>query len=302
MIEDNQIFRECRVEAVEKEMSDDKGGLRIKVRIEPDDNDCETVEDLPYCYPLIPKHFHINPKVGEMVLVILGTLGATRGRRWYIGPMISQQYFLDKDPYKYSARSLLDNGKYVQPLPKPEMNPENEGTYPDQDDIALQGRQNADLILKNNEVRLRCGFKKEPTGLPKNTLLFNKEDLCYIQMKYINQKGYRGGIIGKDGRSFCSVINLVADRINLLSHDTKMPFKLNDKKDLITNETQQSIDNNAHPLVFGDELIVFLKKMMELIRTHTHPFAMDPPEFTTPQTSVLNEDLNKMLSDSIKIN
>ena len=58
MVNDNIIFRECEVLSV----IDDQAGLRIKVRIDPDDNDCETIEQLPYCYPLIPKHFHINPR------------------------------------------------------------------------------------------------------------------------------------------------------------------------------------------------------------------------------------------------
>lgn len=288
---DDKVFRECEVLSVE----DDKAGLRIKVKLHPEDADCETIDDLPYCYPLIPKHFHINPKKGEMVIIILGVLGAAKGRRWFIGPIISQQYALNYDPFNYSARSLLDNGKVSAPLPRPDLNPDNEGTYPDRDDIALQGRQNADLILKDNEVRLRCGFKKEPKGLPKNTLLFNKEDLSYIQMKYKK-------LVDKNNKEFSSSINIVADRINLLSHDSKTPFKLNDRKDLITDGELLRIIENAHPMVYGDNLINFLKKLIEVIRTHTHPSAMDPPSFTTPQTEVLNEKFDKMLSDSIRIN
>lgn len=290
-IKDKMIFRECQVLSVE----DDKAGLRIKVKIHPDDADCKTIEDLPYCYPLMPKHFHINPREGEMVLIITNILGQTKNRRWFIGPIISQQYALNYDPYKYSARSILDNGKYVKPLPRPELNPENEGTYPDRDDIAIQGRQNADLILKDNEVRLRCGFKKEPKGLPKNTLLFNREDLSYIQMKYKRLKD-------KKGNNFSSAINIVADRINLLSHDSKTPFTLNDRKDLISDEELIKILEQAHPLVYGDELITFLKQLIEVIRTHTHPFSMDPPCFTTPQNEVLNTNLDEMLSNSIRIN
>ena len=288
---DDKIFRECEVLSVE----DDKGGLRIKVRIHPDDSDCKTIDDLPYCYPLIPKHFHINPKVGEMVLVIVSVLGVTKGRRWFIGPIISQQYALNYDPFKFSARSLLDNGQIVSPLPRPDLNPDNEGTYPDREDIALQGRQNADLILKDNEVRLRCGFKREPKGLPKNTLLFNREDLSYIQMKYKKLKDHKGN-------NFSSSINIVADRINLLSHDSRTPFTLNDRKDLITDEELVKILENAHPLVYGDDLVSFLKQLIEVIRTHTHPFSMDPPCFTTPQINVLNTNLDEMLSQSVRTN
>lgn len=290
-VNDDRIFRECEVLSV----IDDKAGLRIKVRLTPDDADCKNIEDLPFCYPLMPKHFHINPKVGEMVLVICSILGASKGRRWFIGPIISQQYALNYDPFNYSAKSLLDYGKYTLPLPNPDLNPENEGTYPDREDIAIQGRQNADLILKNNEVRLRCGFKKEPDGKPKNTLLFNREDLSYIQMKYKKLKDH-------EKKDFSSSINIVADRINLLSHDSKTPFTLNNRKDLITDEELVKILEQAHPLPYGDELMDFLKQLIEVIRTHTHPFSMDPPCFTSPQTKVLNTNLNDMLSKSIRIN
>ena len=288
---DDKIFRECEVLSV----IDDKAGLRIKVRIHPDDSDCKTIDDLPFCYPLLPKHFHINPKVGEMVLVITSVLGLTKGRRWFIGPIISQQYNLNYDPFNFSAKSILDKGKMATPLPRPELNPDNEGSYPDREDIAIQGRQNADLILKDNEVRLRCGFKREPNGNPQNTLLFNREDLSYIQMKYKKLKDH-------NKNDFASCINIVADRINLLSHDSKTPFTLNDRKSLITDEELVKILEKAHPLPYGDELIEFLKQLIEVIRTHTHPFAMDPPCFTTPQIDVLNTNLDEMLSNSVRIN
>ena len=287
---DDKIFRECEVLSV----IDDEQGLRIKVRITPDDVECKTTEELPYCFPLMPKHFHVNPKVGEMVLVILSTLGATKGHRWFIGPIVSQQYSLNWCPY-FTSKSFLDNGKIFPALPRPELNPENEGTVPDREDIALQGRQNADLILKDNEVRLRCGFKKNPLGFGQNTLLFNKEDLSYIQMKYKRLKD-------KNGRDFSSSINIVADRINLLSHDSRTPFRLNDRKALITDDELLKILEKAHPLVYGDDLVTFLKQFIEIMRTHTHTFPMDPPCFTTPQNKVLDTNLDEMLSQSVRTN
>lgn len=288
---DDKIFRECKVLSVD----DDQAGLRIKVRLHPEDSDCKTIEELPYCFPLIPKHFHINPKVGEMVLVILSTMGNTKSRRWFIGPVISQQYNLEYDPYYFSSRSLLDNGDgIVKPFPNPTLNPENEGSFPERDDVALQGRRNADLILKDNELRLRCGFKKNKDNLVKNSLIFNKEDLSYIQMKYKH-------FITKDA-DFSSVINIVADKINLLSHQSKTSFKLNDRKELITDEEQLRINSEAHPMIYGDELVEFLKNLVELIRTHTHPFAYEPPCFDETHKKTLNTNIDDMLSKSIKIN
>ena len=281
---DDKIFRECAVVSV----NDENACLRIKVRLQPEDNNTAD-EDLPYCFPLLPKHFQVNPKVGEMVLVITSRLGVSQSRRWFIGPIISQQYMLREDPFISATTG------YFSLLPRPELNPENEGSYPDREDVAVQGRKNADLILKENEVRLRCGFQKEPNGLSQNSLLFNKEDLSYIQMKYKRMKDHKG-------KTFNSAINIVADRINLLSHDSTTPFTLNDTKELITEKELKKILEKAHPLIYGDELVNFLTQLIEVIRTHTHPFAMDPPCFTTPQTKVLDTDLDAMLSQSIKCN
>lgn len=292
MVNDEKIIRICKVESV----LDDKAGLRIKVRIDPYDNHL-TDEELPYCYPLLPKHFHINPKEGELVMVITSRMSVPLDTRWFIGPMISQQYCLNYDPY-YSAKSLIDGGKYVTPLPRPELNPENTGSYPDREDIAIQGRKNTDLILKENEVRLRCGFKKENSGYyfdAKNSLIFNKEDLSYIQMKYKK-------LTDHNGKPFSSSINVVADRINLLSHDSKTAFKLNDQNYLISDEELVRILEKAHPLPYGDELIEFLKQLVEVIRTHTHPFPMKPPSLTIPQSKILDTPLDEMLSQSIRIN
>lgn len=284
------LIRFCEVLSV----IDDNAGLRIKVRLHEDSN-YKTTDDLPYCFPLLPKHIHINPKVGECVLVLLSSIDKSESNRFFIGPLTSQAYFLNYDPFFFQSRCLLNGGNSAKPLPKPEMNPENDGTCPDREDIAIQGRQNSDIILKNNELRLRCGFKKEPNGIAKNTLLFNREDLGYIQMRYQKMKDNKN-------QEFNSCINIVADRINLLSHDSKNTFTLNDRKKLISEEEQLKILKEAHPLPYGDELIEFLKKLIEVIRTHKHPFSMDPPNFTTPELKVLETPLDNMLSQSIRIN
>lgn len=285
------IIRFCEVLSV----VDDKAGLRIKVRLEPEDADCKYIDDLPYCFPLLPKLIHINPKVGECVMVILTNPESAKGNRLFIGPVISQQYGLNYEPFRFQSRALLNGNNCAKPLPNPVMNADNDGSYPDREDVALQGRQNADVILKDNEVRIRCGFKRYPNGSPENTLLFNRSNLSYIQMKYKQMQDEKN-------KDYASCINIVADKINLLSHNSKTSFNLNDPKYLITDEEQSKIEEEAHPMIYGDELIAFLKKLIEVIKTHTHPFSMDPPCFDEPKTKVLNTDLDKMLSKSIKFN
>ena len=288
---DDTIIRLCEVLSVE----DDNAGLRIKVRIDPDDGDIQYIEDLPYAFPLLPKLIHVNPKVGECVMVIYSTQGQSNGNRWFIGPLISQQYRLNYDPFKFSSRSLLNGMQIDKPLPNPDQNPANDGTIPEHDDIAIQGRQNTDVVLKNNELRLRCGFKKEPLAPPQSSLQFNDVDLSYIQMRYKRMKD-------KKGNEFASVVNVVADRINLLSHDSISYFDTTDPKELITDESLLNILDNAHPLPYGDLLIEFLNKLIRIFKEHTHPFPMDPPCFNQPDKQILATDLSKMLSQGVRIN
>lgn len=288
---DPYIVKICEVLSTE----DPQAGDRIKVRSEPRDGIDTKVKDLPFVQPLLPKFMHVKPKVGECVMVLNSVQGDDKGNRFYLGPLISQAYRMDYDPYNYSSRVFTRGNRIGDPLPNPSMDSANNGTLPDEDDIALVGRKNADIILKDNEVRIRCGYKASPDAKPKDSLVFNDKDLAYIQMKYMNTQD-------KEGNAFSSSINVVADRINLLSHDSPVDVKLTDPKDLIDEPSLQDIIEKCHPLVYGDELIEFLKKLVEIIRTHTHPFPMQPPAFTTPMNDTLNTNLDKMLSASVRTN
>ncbi len=279
----NILFREAEVVSV----WDENGEMTLKVNLYPYDSYSGTtnLNNIVKCYPLLPKHLQVSPKQGEKVLIITSNQLSTESKRYFIGPVISQQYDLAQG-----------TNKNPHLLPRPDLNPNNKGTCPDRDDIAIQGRNNADLIFKDSEVRLRCGFKQDKNQTNNEfSLLFNKEDMAYIQMKYspmIDERNKQG---------FASSINVVADRINLLSHDSITPFRLSNS-DLIDDELLAKILREAHPLIYGDNLVNFLKQLIEIIRTHSHPFPQKPPCFTQPQTEVLNTNLDEMLSQSIKIN
>ena len=289
MYNDEYILRLCTVINV----IDDNCGLRIKVRLAYEDSGIED-KDLPYCFPLLPKLIHVNPRIGELVFVILQSQGQPSGNRFFIGPIISQPYFLNYETAN-QAQSLLQGKQICHPLPHPQMNTDNIGTLPDREDIAIQGRENTDIILKPKELLLRCGFKKHPLASAENTLIFNDKDLAYIQLKYGN---YRDN---KDNK-FNSVVNIVGDRINLLSHDSGTYFDLGDRKDLITDETLLDILDRAHPLVYGDKLIEFLKKFIMIFMTHQHAWAQLPPNLLEPHKEILKTDLDAMLSQVIRIN
>lgn len=288
-MDNDYIIREAKVISV-----DDKYlGGRIKVRLGGMDSQKADYE-LPYCYPLLPKLLHVNPKVGEAVLVILEKQGSPTSNRFFIGPILSQAYFYGQELYDTTALNMLLNRR-ITPQQHPEKDPDNNGTLPDRDDVALIGRENTDIVLKNSELRLRCGYKENPTGQIKNRLHFNKIDPAYIQLKYKK-------MVDNDNNEINSVINVVADRINLLSRDSKNYFKLTDQKDLITDDELLNILDTAHPLIYGDELVSFLKKFLDLFSRHTHPFSMMPPSFNKADTDTLAENLNDMLSKAVRIN
>jgi hypothetical protein len=289
-MEDNEyIVRESKVISVD----DEYGGNRIKVRLGGLDAN-KTDDELPYCFPLLPNLIHIRPKVGEAVFVLLEKSGSPTGNRLYIGPILSQPYFYNQEMYDLTAFNMLLNRK-TAPQQNPDCEPLNEGTLPDKEDIALIGRENTDIVLKENELKLRCGYKANPNGPIKQRLYFNKIDPAYIQLKYKK-------IVDNNNKEINSFVNIVADRINLLSRDSKTFFNLTDQKELITDETMEKILDEAHPLVYGDELISFLKQLVEVFRTHTHPFSMVAPSFTKNDKTVLEKNLDTMLSNAVRIN
>ena len=289
-MENDYIIRESKVLSVH----DNYMGSRIKVRLNGLDADKAEVEDLPYCFPLLPKLIHVNPKVGEMVLVILEKNGSPTTNRFYIGPVLSQPYFYKQDLYDTTAFSMLEYRK-TQPLQHPEMDPCNNGTLPDHDDVALIGRENSDVILKTNEIRLRCGYKEDPTGPIEKRLHFNFIDPAYIQLKYKKLKD-------SNNKEINSFINIVADRINLLSRDSAKQYALTDQTDLIEDNELLKILDTAHPLIYGDDLVSFLRQFVEMFRRHTHPFSMIPPSLTNSDKEVLDKNLGAMLTDAVRIN
>ena len=89
------------IEGGDYPFSDDANAGRIKVRVDTDGN--KDTSELPYAFPLMPKTFHVLPKVGEGVLVVTGQIGNANSQRYYIGPIISQPQF--------NTKCEFDNGR-----------------------------------------------------------------------------------------------------------------------------------------------------------------------------------------------
>lgn len=274
-------------------------GLRIKAPIGDEwekwnDGDESAV---PYAFPLLPKMLHVHPQEGEAVLVFSQEQGSSGSQRFFIGPIVPQDWSFDYAPYSYVVGGTSLQNDDITGMEAPSLNPENDGTIPEREDVAIRGRGNSDIIFKNNEVDLRCGFKSHPYDQNiKKTLEFNTADPSYIQMKFKDSKD------PSNNKEFKSQINVVADRINLLSHDSKTYFNLCDREEMINDEELDKVYQQAHRLPYGDELVAFLKEFVRVFKDHTHPFHQMPPCLNETDNNAISKNLDDILSQSIRIN
>ena len=106
----------------------------------------------------------------------------------------------------------------------------------------------------------------------------------------------------KDTTQKGSVINVVADKINFISHEGEHTFNLTDPKGLITDEEQEKINNEAHPIVYGDTLVEFLELVKKYVSLHVHAYHGLPADPSTVTTDVLRFDLDSILNKNINSN
>ena len=276
----------AQVESVE----DDSDGLRIKARLSQDG--LKSTNELPYAYPLLPKTFRTVPKVGEGVLIFFSEIGNNNSNRYYIGPLISQDQKLNYDSYDYgrcTSISLLQGGE-IQPLTKLSKYEETNGSFPKINDVSVVGRKGEDIILKDDEIDLRCGIRTEVIDKTDKNLvgnvMFNNINPSYIQLKY---------------KEADSIINLVADKINIISHKDVNQFNLTDKNELIKTSEMDEIMSKLHQLAYGDELVKALNIIRNAITNHVHPYLGMPPCSDTYIMDLLSYDFNDILSNNVRI-
>lgn len=253
-------------------IDDPLGMNRIKVSIPGPANkggdDGTSLDLLPWCIPMTPKFFTSVPKLNELVFVIFLDSQKTHSDRLYFGPIIPQLNYLnfsDKNnalsPFTFGTRTTTVNFDNIPAL---------RGVFPKNDDIAIQGRYNTDIILRKNEILIRAGKFVESTPNENNPYFFefNNTTQGYIQIRNdipIERANER------NEQQKGSVTNIVGSKINLLTHANGDPrFNLLNQNDQLSNDEILNILENAHPLPFGDILVQYLKLFKTAFINHVH--------------------------------
>ena len=97
------------------------------------------------------------------------------------------------------------------------------------------------------------------------------------------------------------MVNIVADRINLLSHLGQKDFDLTDQPNYVSIENQSYINTEAFSMVLGEVLNEFLGEVKNCLQNHTHPYPNMSPTLDQSVQRVVNFDLDKILSKYIKL-
>ena len=134
---------------------------------------------LVLCIPFMTSFIHVKPQVGEMVFVIMENPTDSASVRYWIGPIITSKMKLKYQGYEDSVKifnrtTFLSNQKTSGSI-------DLSSIFPEESDIAIHGRNDADLILKNREAFLVAGkFTDGQNFLP------NKENPSFLKLKQVD--------------------------------------------------------------------------------------------------------------------
>jgi hypothetical protein len=250
-------------------------------------------EDLPFCVPMMPNHFHIIPIEGEMVYILLENPSDNSAPRYYMGSQINSPFKLKFQAYEEANRVFKKTSFNLNKNKDSDL--EAAVTLPRVGDIAIQGRTDADLILRPREVFLVSGkFEKGTTNI-------NKETPSSLQMIQLDNPEEEEDLIPRYSQT-----NLTSTNINLYSIRGK--FRDEALSQFEINEDLKSfgdLANQLHPAVLGDELIKLLDLIIRVLLTHIHT-PQNPlvpiPESDELSSYTVEENLQRLISNHIRIN
>jgi hypothetical protein len=285
------------------------GGLNLEDFKENPENYSQLVNRIPWSNPITPKFLMTPPKVGESVLVLIEDIKSYNldGARQFIGPIISQNQFLEEDGAIngiVSGRRGNYSGILSYKTPWYKTNESRLGgpnsisnwsVYGDDpkepENVVINGRKNQDIILRSDdqydEILLRVGkYNSSNLGINKK---LNLKNPGYISMSYYG---------GENDKK--SSINIVGDNINLISHNGIKPDGKGDGIILPTSEPNKlrNLQNlNMKPTVYGDVLWDILFALKFWVENHKH--SGGGVAYTPPSADVETTILLKTLTDAL---
>lgn len=261
-------------------IDDPNEGGRIRVKI-PDFDNKTGNDQLPFAYPMLPKFFWIIPQVGEVVRVFIEDIRyPQRGRHW-MGSIISQPQKIAYDGY-YTALST-SNVATINAEPNPSSFPDAIGVFPDVKDVALLGRNNTDVILKDKQIKIRVGKHQID-----NVLSLNKENPAFIQMDFI--------AIDKN-KTQSSIVSM-ANKIALISHEGDPKLKSYD----LSSTDLTSVFEKTHPMGRADFIVEALELFRKAMIQHIHGYNGLPADKNDIINQLEKVDFTKILQPNIRIN
>lgn len=271
-----------------RQLVTDRNDGSIRVFIDGLDELIKSDDNLPLCYPLLSRFIHAMPKVGEVVLVLMGmTLEnykeQKRGNRYWIGPVIenyedikdnnkagpARPRNLTYDPINVNSRNNTDTELDIFPIDN--LN---------KDDIVIVGRDNTDINQSENKITLRAGKHKKDKPREKNNI-----NPTYSVLELIDEKN--------------SYSLTVGDEVYLISHKGRTKFKK-----VLTKDDIEVLRNNSQSMLYGELTVEYLKILTQAFLSHTHSHPQKEPvkeDVILSLETKLNQ-IQELLAKNIKIN
>lgn len=147
--------------------------------------------------PLMPVFINPIPKVKEYVHLVYSNVNDKSNKdKFYIGGVFSSLTTLDNEPYESSVGEgnlgtrNKENKKLRNPQTGEEFEKNNVGVYSLPEDISIDGRGSADIVVKNDTVLLRAG---KFNGLQKpNVYPVANNTRAFLQLSKFDQKTQYG--------------------------------------------------------------------------------------------------------------
>jgi hypothetical protein len=269
----------------------DDGDQRLRVRIKGIDKDITNVE-LPLCHPLIPKFFHMTPRPGEVVRILLTDVSKPHEGRLWVGPVITHYEHLNGQPFGTGEDvSVNDDLFYKMNETKrietiadaSDIHPnKNEPDY--KDEVRIMSRGNVDIVMRDESLLIRAGKHEKGKKTKKN-----RKNPAYISVNF-----------SQDGD--VSSINLVGDMINLVTHQGN-PIMHDLKNGKVEDRHHKEMDDALHPVPYGDVLVDILGMVIKVLcEEHKHPYNGQPAVKSPLVEKLMTINLETLKSKGVKIN